>query len=85
MRKIVDALKQWDFNICSTFLLDTHFLLDADKFMAGALTSLSTMVALETPAVNVLSKYDMLTTHDQEIVESFLDGDVRTVLENVCA
>jgi hypothetical protein len=56
MRQIVDALRQWGFNICSTFLMDTQFCLDSDKFLAAALTSLSSIVALETPAINVLSK-----------------------------
>lgn len=47
MRQIVNALKSWDFNICSVFLLDTQFVLDCDKFLGGALTTLSTMVAME--------------------------------------
>lgn len=31
MRQIADALKQWDFNICTTFLLDTTFCLDVGE------------------------------------------------------
>lgn len=56
LSQIVDALRSWDFNICSVFLLDTHFMLEAEKFVAGTLTALSAMVTLETPAVNVLTK-----------------------------
>lgn len=80
MRNIVDALRLWDFSICSTFLLDTTFCLDADKFMAAALTTLSTMVALETPAVNVLSKMDILTSTDRVTIDTFLEGDVKSIL-----
>lgn len=47
MRSIADVLKSWDFNICTVFLLDTHFVLNSNKFLSGALTTLSTMVALE--------------------------------------
>ena len=47
MRKLVDALQSWDYKVCATFLLDTHFMLDASKFFSGALVTLSTMVALE--------------------------------------
>jgi len=80
MRQICDALRQWNFNICTTFLLDTTFCLDADKFMAAALVTLSTMVSLETPAVNVLTKMDLLSEEQKLAIESFLEGDVRTVL-----
>jgi hypothetical protein len=47
MRKLVDTLQSWDYKVCATFLLDTHFMLDAAKFFSGALVTLSTMVALE--------------------------------------
>ncbi|MFH4973562.1 hypothetical protein AB6A40_000271 [Gnathostoma spinigerum] len=81
MREIVDALKNWDFNVCSVFLLDTHFVLDGEKFLAGALTTLSTMVALETPSVNVLSKMDLLSERNKSFVESFLDANSRSILQ----
>lgn len=80
MRQIVDALKSWNFNICSTFLLDTTFCLDADKFMAASLTTLSTMITLETPAINVLSKMDMLSSTDRSTIDSFLEGDIKSLL-----
>ncbi|KAK6029543.1 Putative ATP binding protein [Ostertagia ostertagi] len=60
MRQLVDAFRAWDFNVCSVFLIDTHFVLEAEKFIAGALTALSAMVAIETPCVNVLTKMDLL-------------------------
>ena len=31
MRQLVDALRSWDFNVCSVFLIDTHFVLEAEK------------------------------------------------------
>lgn len=81
MRHIVDALKQWNFNVCTVFLLDTHFLLDGTKFLAGALTTLSTMISLETPAVNVLSKLDLLSAQEREKIDAFLKGDAKSVLD----
>lgn len=80
MRDIVDNLRTWGFSICTTFLLDTTFCLDADKFLAASLTTLSTMVSLETPAVNVLTKMDLLTPEDRNTLDSFLDGDIKSVL-----
>ncbi|KAM3724633.1 GPN-loop GTPase [Dirofilaria immitis] len=81
MRQIVNALKSWDFNICSVFLLDTQFVLDCDKFLGGALTTLSTMVALEVPAINVLSKVDLLSDRNKELLETFLENDVCSILD----
>lgn len=56
MRQIVNALKSWDFNVCSVFLLDTQFVLDCDKFLGGALTTLSTMVAMEVSSYVLVVK-----------------------------
>uniref|UniRef100_A0A914WR81 GPN-loop GTPase 3 n=1 Tax=Plectus sambesii TaxID=2011161 RepID=A0A914WR81_9BILA len=81
MRKLVDALQSWDYKVCATFLLDTHFMLDASKFFSGALVTLSTMVALEVPAVNVLTKMDLLSQRNRALVEAFLDPDTRSLLD----
>ncbi len=48
------------------FLLDATFMSDVSKFMAGSLLSLSAMVQLEVPHINVLSKCDLADS--QEVV-----------------
>jgi GTPase SAR1 family protein len=83
MRQFCETLQSWGFNVCTVFLLDSQFLLDADKFIAGALTTLSTMVSLETPAVNVLSKMDLAEGKDKEFLEMVMDGDAKLILESV--
>ncbi|KAI6190392.1 GPN-loop GTPase 3 [Aphelenchoides bicaudatus] len=80
MRQFCEKLQSWGFNVCSVFLLDSQFLLDADKFISGALTTLSTMVALETPAVSVLSKMDLLEKKDKEFLEAAMEGDAKQLL-----
>lgn len=84
MRQFCDRLQSWGFNICTVFLLDSQFLLDADKFISGALTTLSTMVALETPSVSVLSKMDLIDEKDREFLELVLEGDAKQILDTVC-
>ncbi|CAI4221073.1 unnamed protein product [Auanema sp. JU1783] len=81
MRTIVDALRSWDFNVCSVFLIDTHFVLEAEKFIAGALTALSAMVSIETPAVNILTKIDLLSERNKQLVEDFLETDTRSIVD----
>lgn len=41
------------------FLLDATFITDPAKFVSGALLSLSAMVQLELPHLNVLTKCDL--------------------------
>ncbi|EPB71275.1 hypothetical protein ANCCEY_09639 [Ancylostoma ceylanicum] len=65
---LVFCMEAWDFNVCSVFLIDTHFVLEAEKFIAGALTALSAMIAIETPCVNVLTKMDLLSERNKALV-----------------
>ncbi|KAI6212742.1 GPN-loop GTPase 3 [Aphelenchoides besseyi] len=82
MREFVDKLQSWGFNVCTVFLLDSQFLLDSDKFIAGALTTLSTMVSLETPAVNVISKMDMVNDKDREFLDLVVEGNAQMILDH---
>jgi len=50
---------------------------DAPKFISGALLSLSAMIALELPHINVLTKCDLM---DKEEVEKILDTESATEL-----
>ena len=61
MRQLLDTLQKWDFRICSVFLVDSQFMIEASKFVSGILSALSTMVNLETPHVNVMTKIDLLS------------------------
>jgi GPN-loop GTPase len=83
MPQIVQALQEWNFSVCSTFILDTMFCLDPDKFISASLTALSTLTLLTTPAVNVLSKMDLLTEEERQSIQELLDGDLHQNLLQV--
>lgn len=51
--------------LCVVHLLDSHHCTDPGKFVSGVLTALSTMLQLEMPHINVLSKVDLVDTFDQ--------------------
>lgn len=71
MRRIIEQLRMWGYShIAGVFLLDATFVCDAPKFMSGVLLSLSTMISLELPHINVLSKCDLV---DPKRVEEILD------------
>lgn len=72
MRQIIDQLQKWNFRLCGIFLLDSQFLIEVSKFLAGAMTALSAMVSLELPHINVLSKMDLLDKKTLKDVERYV-------------
>ena len=80
--------KDLDLRLCMVNLIDAHYCADASKFISAALLSTTTMLRLELPAVNVLSKIDMISQygelpynldyftecHELERLVPFLDG-----------
>ena len=80
--------KDLDLRLCMVNLIDAHYCADASKFISAALLSTTAMLRLELPAVNVLSKIDMISQygelpynldyftecHELERLVPFLDG-----------
>ena len=77
MRRVVDLLKQWGYNLVSVFIVDATFVTDVPKFISGSLLSLSAMIQLELPHVNVLSKCDLV---DKSKIDDMLDMTSATAL-----
>ncbi|GBN82812.1 GPN-loop GTPase 2 [Araneus ventricosus] len=63
VQKIVSTLLKSGFMLSAVHLVDSHYCCDPAKFMAVLLTSLSTMLQLEMPHINVLSKADLIEKH----------------------
>lgn len=82
MKSFVQTVERHGYRVCGVFLLDSIFISDAAKFIAGMLACLSTMVQLEIPHVNVLSKCDLLA--NRPMLEKFLDTDLSVILPNLC-
>ncbi|CAI5503012.1 unnamed protein product [Closterium sp. Naga37s-1] len=81
LRTFVDQLKRWDFHICAVYLIDSQFMNDEAKFIAGMLASLSAMVQLELPHINVLTKVDLL--HDKRTIEKYLEPEAAMLLADL--
>jgi GTPase SAR1 family protein len=66
MRNVIDRMRMWGYeaSMVAVFLIDTTFVCDTSKFISGSLLSLSAMIALELPHVNVLTKCDLLSEED---------------------
>lgn len=86
MKVLVSTLQNWGYNVCGVYMLDSHFITDAGKFISGTLSVLAAMIQLELPHVNVLSKCDLLKNsniNDYEELERFLEGNVDLLLSDL--
>ncbi|XP_070553059.1 GPN-loop GTPase 2-like [Ptychodera flava] len=60
LKKVAGFLQKWNFRLTAVHLVDSHYCSDPSKFISVLLTSLSTMLQMEMPHVNILSKMDLL-------------------------
>jgi len=72
MHNLARQLTIWSFRCCSVYLLDALFVMEPSKFISGCLLSLSSMVQLELPHINVITKCDVA---DKEAIEKVLDSE----------
>jgi GPN-loop GTPase len=79
MKRVIDQMSMWGHagRMASVFIVDATFVCDAPKFISGSLLSLSAMIAMELPHVNILSKADLV---DEARLEHILDVESATVL-----
>lgn len=82
MKTIVDQLTRLDFRVCAVFLMDCQFASDRAKYFSGILVSLSTLISLEVPSVNILTKADLLTKRERRQLEELLEPQVEHLLED---
>ncbi|KAA8543595.1 hypothetical protein F0562_021659 [Nyssa sinensis] len=70
-----------NFNVCVVYLLDSQFMTDVTKFISGCMASLSAMVQLELPHVNILSKMDLVT--NKRDIENYLNPESQVLLSEL--
>uniref|UniRef100_A0A7N0T9N7 GPN-loop GTPase 3 n=1 Tax=Kalanchoe fedtschenkoi TaxID=63787 RepID=A0A7N0T9N7_KALFE len=80
-RNFVEHLKRKNFNVCAVYLLDSQFITDVTKFISGCMASLSAMVQLELPHVNILSKMDLVTS--KKDIDDYLDPEPNVLLSEL--
>ncbi|NXH22483.1 GPN2 GTPase, partial [Bucco capensis] len=60
LKNVFSQLAKWNFRLTAVHLVDSHYCTDPGKFISVLCTSLSTMLHVELPHVNVLSKMDLI-------------------------
>lgn len=56
IKKIFNKLEKLNYHLCAVHMVDSHYCSDPTKFISTLLLSLSTMLQVALPHVNVLSK-----------------------------
>ncbi|XP_017771581.1 PREDICTED: GPN-loop GTPase 3 [Nicrophorus vespilloides] len=83
MKKLVQMLQDWNFNMCSVYLVDVQFMTDGAKFISATMSALSVMVNLELPHLNILSKVDLLGKGARKQIEKYLEPDAGAILGDI--
>ncbi|NXO63937.1 GPN2 GTPase, partial [Phainopepla nitens] len=60
LKDVFARLAEWNFRLAAVHLVDSHYCTDPGKFISVLCTSLCTMLHVELPHVNVLSKMDLM-------------------------
>ncbi|KAM6190811.1 GPN-loop GTPase 2 isoform 1-T2 [Sarcoramphus papa] len=60
LKNVFAQLAKWNFRLAAVHLVDSHYCTDPGKFISVLCTSLATMLHVELPHVNVLSKMDLI-------------------------
>lgn len=60
VKNIIQKLLSLDYRLCCVNLIDSYYVADASKFISVLLLCLSTMLQIELPHVNILSKMDLI-------------------------
>ncbi|KAL0278686.1 UNVERIFIED_CONTAM: hypothetical protein PYX00_000436 [Menopon gallinae] len=67
MKNILERLEKLDLRLSVVQLVDSHYCSDAGKFIATVLMTLSSMLQLGMPHVNVLSKIDLAEKYTDKL------------------
>ncbi|KAG6490967.1 hypothetical protein ZIOFF_052299 [Zingiber officinale] len=60
---ITKLVKKLDLRLTAVHLIDAHLCCDPGKYVSGLILSLTTMLHLELPHINVLSKIDLIENY----------------------
>lgn len=65
LSRFIDTLaSSYNYRVSACYLLESNFIDDVNKYFAGTLSAMSSMINLEVPMINVLSKVDLLKRGD---------------------
>lgn len=72
-RSFVDQMQTWGWRLVAVYMLDSQFVTDGAKFIAGCMQCQAAMMNLELPHVNIMSKVDLMES--TATLEQYLTPD----------
>lgn len=63
IKNVFEKLQKLGYHLCAVHLVDSHYCSDPTKFISTLLLSLSTMLQIGLPHVNVLSKVELMVLY----------------------
>ncbi|KAG8312722.1 GPN-loop GTPase 2 [Homalodisca vitripennis] len=63
MKNVMLKLQELNFRLCTVHLVDSHYCSDPGKFISTLLLSMTAMLQMELPHINILSKVDQVDKH----------------------
>ena len=83
MKKFVHYLTEnMNFRVCVVFLLDSQFVSDMSKYFSSLMVSLITLINLELPVVNVLTKVDKIPPEARKFIDDLLEPSANLLEQN---
>ena len=77
MNELTRKLKRLGVNLCCVYCMDSTFLTEQSKFIPGCVVSLATMIQMELPHLNVITKCDLI--HDKDLLETMIQLDFKSL------
>eukprot|EP01102_Stenamoeba_stenopodia_P004551 TRINITY_DN14852_c0_g1_i1.p1 TRINITY_DN14852_c0_g1~~TRINITY_DN14852_c0_g1_i1.p1 ORF type:complete len:270 (+),score=53.66 TRINITY_DN14852_c0_g1_i1:80-889(+) len=84
MKSLSEELQRWGYRMCCVHVIDSHFTNEPSKFISGTLVSLSAMMQVQLPHINVMTKMDLLGARGKkQSMERFFDPDITYLLNSL--
>ncbi|CAG8633180.1 24715_t:CDS:2, partial [Racocetra persica] len=84
VKNIIERLQKLDYRLVTVHLVDAHYCTDPSKYISALLLSLKTMLQIELPHVNVLSKVDLMESYGKLAFNlDFYTEDKKSVMDLV--
>lgn len=64
VRDLMQALDGAGIKLCSVYLMESHYANEPGKYLSALLVALISMMQLESPAVNLLTKVDLIDKYE---------------------
>jgi len=81
MRVICEQLQKLGYRVCAVSCIDATFLIDSSRFIAASMHCLSTMIQMQLPHINLLTKCDLIP--NKALLRTFYDPDMSTLVHDL--